>query len=90
MSRYFYKDPDAELDYSVDWSSWLASGEVISTSSWTVEDGLTEASGSKTDSVATVWVSGGTVGQVYRLTNQIVTSSGRTDERSVWVLVRER
>ena len=34
----FTKDPDAVLDYSVDWSLWLA-GDEISTSEWILEEG---------------------------------------------------
>ena len=33
----FLKDPDAVLDYSVDWSKWLA-GDQIETSTWFVSD----------------------------------------------------
>jgi len=33
----FIKDPDAVLDYSVDWSKWLA-GDQIQTSAWSVSD----------------------------------------------------
>ena len=36
----FTKDPDAVLDYSVDWSLWLA-GDEISTSEWLLEEGAT-------------------------------------------------
>ena len=34
----FTKDPDAVLDYSVDWSLWLA-GDEISSSEWLLEEG---------------------------------------------------
>ena len=34
----FTKDPDAVLDYSVDWSLWLA-GDTISSSEWLLDDG---------------------------------------------------
>ena len=34
----FTKDPDAVLDYSVDWTLWLA-GDQISTSEWILENG---------------------------------------------------
>jgi len=45
MTR-FLKDPDAVLDYGFDWSDWLADGETISTSTWTVETGITKDSDS--------------------------------------------
>ncbi|MGD9099824.1 MAG: hypothetical protein PVF45_05035 [Anaerolineae bacterium] len=85
----FYKDPDAKLDYVIDWSSWLGS-DTIQTSAWTVASGLTEESNSKTDTTATVWLSGGTAGKTYRVTNHIVTVGGREDDRSFWIVVQER
>ena len=85
----FAKDPDAVLDYAVDWSRWLA-GDEIATSDWTVPSGLTHVSDSKTTTKATVWLSGGTVGQSYTVTNRITTTGGRTEERSFTIRVEER
>jgi hypothetical protein len=85
----FYKDPNANLDYQIDWSSWLGS-DTISSSAWTVQSGLTKGSDSKTDTTTTVWLSGGTAGQTYRVTNRVVTAGGRTDDRSFWVVVEEK
>lgn len=86
----FYKDPDAVLDYSVDWSDWLATGETISTSSFTVATGVTKDSETNDTTSATVWLSGGTDGTRYTITNQITTSDSRTDDRSFTVVVVER
>ena len=86
----FSKDPQAVLDYSIDWRDWLGDTEVISTSSWTVESGLTEDSDSNTDTVATVWLSGGTDGNCYDVTNSITTDEGRTDNRTIMIEVKER
>jgi hypothetical protein len=85
-------DPNAKLDYSVDWSSWLGAGETISTSTWTVASGITQATPapSATDSVATIWLTGGTVGSHYEITNHIVTNQGREDDRTMVVQVSER
>lgn len=83
-------DPSAVLDYSVDWSAWLASGETISASTWVVSSGLTLASQSNTTTVATAWISGGTAPTDYRITNRITTSAGRTDDRSITIWCRER
>jgi len=89
-TQSFEKDKDAVLDYAVDWSDWLADGETISTSTWTVPTGLTKDSDSKTDTVATVWLSGGTAATTYTVANKITTSGGRTDERSIYILCKER
>lgn len=85
-------DPNAKLDYAIDWSAWLQSGETINASTWTVPEGITEATpaSSETDGVATIWLTGGTVGQNYAVTNHITTSMGREDDRSLHLRVIER
>jgi len=89
MSQYFTKDPDAVLDYAIDWSRWLGS-DTIQTSTWTVPPGLTEVTSSHTTTTATIWLSGGTAGETYTVTNRIVTAGGRTDERSIYLRVEQR
>lgn len=88
----FIKDPDAVLDYSVDWSDWLATDEVISTSTWAASDGITIETSGKTDTFATVWLSGGTAGVTYSLVNTITTNNtpARIDERTISIKVQER
>ena len=77
----FIKDPDAVLDYSVNWEAWL-SGDTISASEWTIPTGLTNDSDSFGDSVATVWLSSGTAGKTYSIINHITTAAGRQDDNS--------
>ncbi len=86
----FVKDPDAVLDFGFDWSSWLATGETISAATWTVPTGLTKTSQSATSTVATAWISGGTAGTSYELACKVLTSAGRTDERTMKIIVRSR
>jgi hypothetical protein len=86
----FYKDPDAVVDFAIDWSDWLPTGDTISTSTWDVPAGLTEDSETESTTLTTVWLSGGTAGQDYNITNQIVTAGGRTDDRTITIKVRER
>jgi len=101
MAESFTKDPDAVLDYAWDWagltngttgarSDWLASGETIVSYTVTVPAGITKDSESSTTSTVTVWLSGGTVGTYYTIACEIVTSEGRTDERSIILLVANR
>ena len=85
----FTKDPNAVLDYTIDWTRWLA-GDQIATSEWLVPAGLAKMADSKTASSATVWLSGGTAGQSYTVTNRITTSAGRTEDRSFIAKVEER
>ena len=86
----FTKDPDAVLDYSIEWSKWLA-GDQIQTSTWTAGDPDLQAA-NETDTVTstTVWLSGGTEGQSYTVTNHITRVGGRTDERSFTIQVENR
>lgn len=87
------KDPEAVLDYAIDWDvtgdSWL-SGDTISSVTWTVPTGLTKGSESNTTTTATVWLSGGTAGSIYSISCKIVTAGGRTDERTFKLKVEER
>jgi len=85
----FTKDPNAVLDYSIDWPRWLA-GDQIAASEWIVASGLTKMAESKTATSTTVWLSGGTAGQSYIVTNRITTAAGRTEDRSFTIRVEER
>jgi hypothetical protein len=83
------KDPDAVLDYVVDWSDWLGD-DTISTSTWTLPFGITKNSDSNTDTTTTIWLSGGSAKRDYSIKNRIVTADGRTDERTVDIPVRQK
>ena len=87
----FTKDPDAVLDYSVDWFLWLA-GDQISSSEWILEEGATieKITDTFTTSRTVVWLSGGDKGVTYLVTNRIVTVGGRTDDRTISVKVEDR
>lgn len=85
-----YADPKAPgevLEYTHNWAVELGSGETISTSTWSVETGLTRDSVSNTGTTATVWLSGGTGGVEYECENTIETSAGRTHVHTVIVPV---
>lgn len=90
MPNPFIADPEAILDYSFDWTQWLATGETIDTYTITVETGITLVSDAESDGVVTVWLTSGTVGQRYRIECLVNTSEGRTDERSFYVKVQNR
>ena len=87
MTTLEIKDPEAVLDYSIDWSDWLGA-DVISVSTWTVPSGITKDSDSSTATVAIIWLSGGSANTDYTLTNKIVTTAGRTALRSIVVSVK--
>ncbi|MCP5005915.1 MAG: hypothetical protein GY941_18555 [Planctomycetes bacterium] len=83
------KDPEAVLDYGFDWGDWL-NADTIATSTWVVDTGLTKDSDSETTTVATVWLSGGTAGRKYKAVNTITTAGGRTDERILLIIVKNK
>lgn len=83
------KDPDAVLDYQFDWTAWL-DGDTISSSSWVVPAGLTNDADVNTTATATVWLSGGTAGSAYDVVNRIVTAGGRTEDRTLRIVCKER
>jgi hypothetical protein len=88
----FIKDPNAVLDYSFNWSDWLTDGELISTSTWINPDSITINTSTNTTTTTVVWLSGGTSGKSYRLTNRIVTNSSpaRTEDRTLLIEVQDR
>jgi hypothetical protein len=88
MPSSFMKDPDAKLDYKIDWSDWL-DGDTISASTWTVPAGLTKVSDTFSNTTATIWLSGGTAGLHYEVTNRITTGAGRIDDRTLSFRIRE-
>lgn len=87
-------DPTSVLDYAVDWASkgWLADGETITNSTWAVPAGITQTvpAPSIAAGKTTIWMTGGTVGETYRITNHITTSAGRQDKRSINIQVEDR
>lgn len=91
----YTKDPDAIIDWAIDWGQdYLQEGETIQSSEWLVEPqedgGIAVDSESHTATATVVFLSGGVVGNVYRVTNRVTTSSGRTDDRSLTLLCFER
>ena len=89
MTTTFEKDPSAVLDYSVDWTDFLQTAETIATSTWVVPSGITADSDTNDDKIATIWLSGGTVGKSYELINRITTNNtpARIDERTMIICI---
>lgn len=94
----FVHDPDADLDYGHDWSSWLGT-DTITTSTWSITKVAPNSTGdtppvlsasTHDTTTTTIWVDGGTVGKTYTLTNHIITAAGREDDRSHTLKCRNR
>lgn len=90
------KDPDATEDFGFNWALFLGD-DTIASSNWTADpddsgntDALVIEEDTHTDTMTTVWLSGGT--GVYRLTNHIVTTNtpAREDDRTFVLRIRER
>lgn len=83
--------PNDHLDWALDHSRWLPSGDKIISSDWEV---VTPAdatlrvvregshSPSYTDNTATVWLESGEENVAYRVRNRVLTLEGRRKDRS--------
>lgn len=92
MPDSFIKDPAARLDYTWDWTLWLADvSDTISSATVAVPDGLT-AVGSPVvdDGFVTQRVEGGTLDGAYAMVCQITTAGGLIDERTIYLTIAER
>ena len=90
MSLTNLKDPSAVLDWTFDWSNWLAAAETITDHTITADTGIMVDSSTEDAGVVTVWLSGGTAGENYKVACLVETSAGRTDERTLWIRVVDR
>ncbi|MFI1371363.1 hypothetical protein ACH4UY_05035 [Streptomyces longwoodensis] len=88
----FIKDPAARLDYSWDWSKWLAEvADTIASATVLVPLGLTQVGVPVVgDKVVTQRVEGGVLDSVYTLVCQITTAGGLIDERSIHLTIADR
>lgn len=85
----YEKDPDGIQDYVFNWAQKL-NGDTISTSTFLLPDGLTSVSTSNTTTTATIFVSGGSAGAMYRITNRITTAGSRTRDWTYYIKVSEQ
>lgn len=98
------KDKDETLDYSLDWSRVLNTGETILSVVWYIVnaegekvlfssgstvDGITNFSQSNTSTVATLYLSQGQNNKKYKFFCAVTTSASRTIERVVSIKIRE-
>ncbi len=86
------KDPDATLDYTLDWSDWLNENESLTDVDVEIS-GATLVQKQITNRMATAWISGGSVGIAISLRFRITTDSApvhRIDDRTLLINVAER
>ena len=98
LGAFIDKDPDATLDYSMDWSDWLAQGDALATQEWRVSTiagdaspmSVTSSSLNGVTATTTAIVTGGTAGNTYTLTCKVTTDGGLTDERYFRIIAKNR
>lgn len=85
-------DPDANLDYTQDWSAWLTGygGDTIASATATVtRGGATVSNVTNDDTTVTYWVASAGVGRL-DVTVHVTTTGGREDDRTDVFNVIER
>lgn len=84
------KDPDASLDYSIEWGNWLPPGDSIANMYVTTSSGVQVTAQALRGSLTAVVARGGVDGAWEFVTIRIVTALGRIDERTIQLLIRQR
>lgn len=81
-------DPVDVKEFGLKWADEL-DADGISTSLWTPPTGLTKASESfdAVTKITTVWLSASAANKKYRVSNKVVTTGGRTLQKSIWIWV---
>lgn len=91
---FYLKDPHSRADYAIDWSAYLAPGQSIALSAWTVEPaepgGVAIDGASFTAAASAATLVGGVPGHVYSVANRVTLSDGRSDERSLAIRAEQR
>lgn len=83
MPQFMEKDPNSKRDFSVDLSGVLPTGVTISTVTWVVPSGLVSEAVSNTTTVATIRLSGGTLGETYQVVCRTTWSNSEIDDRTI-------
>jgi len=85
------QDPDAVLDYTIDWTLWLNTDTIVA-STYTVDPvgGLTIDFESYDTTGTVVWLSAGDRGRKYRVINHITTAQGRETDRTILVEIQDK
>lgn len=98
---YFVKHKDANIQYGLDFTDYLNSGDNVSTATVTIEsitddssplafptDAATDVN--ITSNVVNIRLSGGTEGNVYDIDVKIVTEDGDTDSRRFRIAIGDK
>ena len=86
MANYT-KTVAAVLDFTFDWSAYLAGLDTIVGSTWTVPTGITSSNLSSTATTTSLRLAAGSAGLFYPLTNTITMASGQIDQRPLVITI---
>jgi hypothetical protein len=87
---YLLVDPNSKLNFSFDWTDWLASGssgsptDTIASRQWSISPSGGSPQPTLTgDTTDVVFVEGLEAGKIYALTEHVVTAAGIEDDRTI-------
>lgn len=90
----FVKDPEATIDYAIDWSAGYLGGRTITGSAWRVAPAGVGAVNVAASAISaggtTATLAGGVPGCIYHIINMVTFSDSRTDERMLVLRVEDR
>jgi len=86
----YTKQPGDKLDYDIDFNEWLSSSDSLDSVDVTADTGITIVNSTIVGSVVKVWISGGTDGEIYKITVKVITVEGRIKEQEFKIKVKER
>ena len=87
MATYVQKTAAEVEDFTINWASRGLGADSIQASSWAVAPAdlaINSVPATNTSTTATVWLSGGTSGVNYAITNTINTKGGRTFQQTFY------
>jgi hypothetical protein len=87
------KDPNAVLDFPMDWSKWTAdSGDSLKSAEILLDAPLTMVGKTEKDGVVIPFIAGGVKGTLYAITFRITTNStpSRVEDRTVYLFIEDR
>lgn len=90
MTVKFVQDPEAVLDYTLDWTKLMVVGDTIIAVTFTPDPGLTKLSQNFSALTVTVWLQDGTAGTVYNVSSHITTAAGRQLIRTFQISVKDQ
>ena len=81
MAGIIQQAPTMNQDWSINWATRGLGADLIVSSSWVItvapDSALVLATPTFTGTTTTIWVTGGTAGKRYAITNTIVTTGGQ-------------